>query len=65
MRWAAIGQKPRFSVLEPTSDLAAVLRELTPEKPGKGPLLRSDLEAVHVHHEAQHAEECRRPGEED
>lgn len=53
------------SFLEPAPDLAAVLRELTPEKPGKGPLLRPDLEAVHIHHEAQHAEECRWPGEED
>lgn len=62
---ASIGPWQTLPFLEPTPDLTAVLRELTPEKAGEGPLFRADLEEVHVDHEAQHAQEGGRPGEKD
>jgi hypothetical protein len=43
---AGCSQKRTFPFLEPTSNLAAVLRELSPEKAGKGSLLRPDLEGA-------------------
>lgn len=47
--------------LEPASYLAAILSERASEKASEGTFLRPDLEAVHVQHEAQHAQQCRRP----